>query len=200
MRIEKCWYCSSNIYPGHGVTFVRNDAKVFRFCRSKCHKHFKMKHNPRKSKWTKAYRKTHGKEMILDSTFEFEKKRNCPVRYDRELYVKTIKAMKLVDKIKESRKERFYKTRLLKQQQTQKTLVDKEIERNATLLKGPEIPLVEKTVMSDLSREKVFRKSEKKMNKIIEKRKSLLDNFAKNDNNDIMMDNQSEIEDEEVVL
>ncbi|KAH7650225.1 60S ribosomal subunit L24 [Cryptosporidium bovis] len=200
MRIEKCWYCSSNIYPGHGVTFVRNDAKIFRFCRSKCHKHFKMKHNPRKSKWTKAYRKTHGKEMILDSTFEFEKKRNCPVRYDRELYVKTIKAMKLVDKIKESRKERFYKTRLLKQQQTQKTLVDKEIERNTTLLKGPEIPLIEKTVMSDVSREKVFRKSEKKMNKIVEKRKSLLDNFTKNENNDIMMDNQSEIEDEEIVL
>ncbi|EJT98316.1 hypothetical protein DACRYDRAFT_118622 [Dacryopinax primogenitus] len=112
MRIEKCYFCSTNVYPGHGSAFVRNDAKVFRFCSSKCNKNFKMKRNPRKVRWTKAFRKAAGKEMIVDSTFEFEKRRNVPVRYDRELMATTLKAMKRIGEIRQRRERAFFKNRM----------------------------------------------------------------------------------------
>mmetsp|Transcript_136059 Transcript_136059/g.339312 ORF Transcript_136059/g.339312 Transcript_136059/m.339312 type:complete len:179 (+) Transcript_136059:91-627(+) len=137
MRIEKCWFCSSNIYPGHGIMFVRNDCKTFRFCRSKCHKHFKMKHNPRRMKWTKAYRRAHGKEMIMDSTFNFEKKRLTPTRYNRNLMVKTVQAMQRVNQLREVRKERFAKQRLAAQVKKRQTSAQKEIVKGAHLLEGP---------------------------------------------------------------
>lgn len=114
MRIEHCFFCSAPCYPGKGITFVRNDAKIFKFCKSKCHKNFKLKRNPRKVRWTKAFRKANGKEMTVDSTLEFEKKRNVPVRYDRELVATTMNAMKRIQEIKTRREIAFYKARMAK--------------------------------------------------------------------------------------
>ncbi|KAJ1036313.1 hypothetical protein NDA13_000193 [Ustilago tritici] len=114
MRIEHCFFCSAPCYPGKGITFVRNDAKIFKFCKSKCHKNFKLKRNPRKVRWTKAFRKANGKEMILDSTLELEKKRNVPLRYDRELLATTLNAMKRIQEIRTRREIAFYKARIAK--------------------------------------------------------------------------------------
>jgi len=136
MRIEKCWYCSSNIYPGHGMMFVRNDCKTFKFCRPKCHKHFKAKHNPRKLKWTKASRKARGKEMSMDSTFDFEKRRNTPTRYDRNLWIQTVQAIKKVDKIRQTRKVRFHKNRLAALVKVAKSAAKKEIAKNEGLVES----------------------------------------------------------------
>jgi len=93
------------------MTFVRNDAKVFRFCRSKCHNAFKAKRNPRKLRWTKASRVARNKEMIVDSTFDFEKRRNRPAKYDRDQVLKTVRAIKKVEAIKQVRVQRHWEER-----------------------------------------------------------------------------------------
>jgi len=134
MRIEKCYFCSSNIYPGHGINFVRNDCKMFRFCRSKCHKAFKMKRNPRKVKWTKAFRKSHGKELAIDSTFELEKKRNVPVKYNRELWQNTIHAMKRIQEIRTRRQNQFIKQRLKAGKKLELKDDEKEVEQHIHLI------------------------------------------------------------------
>ncbi|EFX00739.1 ribosome biogenesis protein rlp24 [Grosmannia clavigera kw1407] len=112
MRVETCYFCSRPTYPGKGIMFVRNDSKTFRFCRSKCHKNFKMKRNPRKLKWTKAFRKAAGKEMLVDSTLLFAARRNVPVRYNRELATKTLSAMDRIAEIRRRRERAFYKQRM----------------------------------------------------------------------------------------
>eukprot|EP00406_Dinophysis_acuminata_P012098 CAMPEP_0179236168 /NCGR_PEP_ID=MMETSP0797-20121207/13788_1 /TAXON_ID=47934 /ORGANISM="Dinophysis acuminata, Strain DAEP01" /LENGTH=137 /DNA_ID=CAMNT_0020943415 /DNA_START=204 /DNA_END=617 /DNA_ORIENTATION=- len=96
-----------------------------------------MKHNPRRMRWTKAWRRAHGKEMVLDSTFNFEKKRMTPVKYNRNLMVKTIQAMQVVDRIKHVRQERFHKQRLAKQFRLQQSSAQKEAVKGMNLLEGP---------------------------------------------------------------
>jgi large subunit ribosomal protein L24e len=49
--------------------------------------------------------------MTKDTVFEFEKKRNEPLRYNRDLYVQTIKAIKKIDKIKLRREKAFWQNR-----------------------------------------------------------------------------------------
>ncbi|KAJ5523154.1 Ribosome biogenesis protein RLP24 [Penicillium frequentans] len=115
MRVETCHFCSRPAFPGKGITFVRNDARQFRFCRSKCHKNFKMKRQPRKLKWTKSHRASSGKEMIVDSSLvlsQFAKKRNVPVKYDRNLVAATVQAMQRVEEIRQRRERVFTKRRL----------------------------------------------------------------------------------------
>ena len=176
VRLEKCWFCSSTIYPGHGVTFVRNDAtvgcrrrrvigktrlylsgnsafwkrhvetrppplpspaQVFKFCRSKCHKNFKLKRNPRKVKWTKAYRKLAGKDLSEDATFEMERKRNRPEKYDRELVHKAVGAIKKVTAIRAAREARLHATRKAAVRDIEKAADVKQLEQEIHLIRAP---------------------------------------------------------------
>jgi len=139
MRIETCYFCSGPIYPGHGIVFVRNDGKIFRFCRSKCHRNFKAKKNPRKIRWTKAYRKTHGKELVTDPVYEFEKIRNTPIKYNREIWTDTIQAMDKLAKIRKDREDRFFMRRMRRAAHDKKEIIKKNLIRHEQLIADPKI-------------------------------------------------------------
>ncbi|KAG5360167.1 Ribosome biogenesis protein [Yarrowia sp. B02] len=141
MRVYNCHFCSSPVYPGKGIMFVRNDSKEFRFCRSKCHKNFKMKRNPRKLRWTKAFRKAAGKEMVVDSTLAFSARRDVPVRYNRDLVEKTLEAMDKVEEIRLKRERAFYKNRMRGNKAAQLEEDRKLVEAHPELLREREVEL-----------------------------------------------------------
>ena len=97
-------------------------------------KQFKMKRNPRKLAWTKAFRKSAGKEMLVDSTLTFAARRNVPVRYNRDLVATTLKAMERVGEIRNKRERVFYKNRMRGNKERQKELDRKLVAENLHLL------------------------------------------------------------------
>lgn len=72
--------------------------------------------------------------MSVDSTFDFEKRRNRPVKYDRGLMGKTILAMKRVEKIQENREARFFENRMKDAKAEKKEQARVEIEKSIELL------------------------------------------------------------------
>uniref|UniRef100_A0A2K5YBI2 Probable ribosome biogenesis protein RLP24 n=1 Tax=Mandrillus leucophaeus TaxID=9568 RepID=A0A2K5YBI2_MANLE len=128
MSIEKCYFCLGPIYPGHGMVFFCNNCKVFRFCKSTCHKNFKKKCNPHKVRWTKAFRKATSKELTVENSFEFEKHRNEPIKYQQELWNKTVDAMERVEEIKQ---------KWQKNKELQKAQDIKEVKQNIHLILAP---------------------------------------------------------------
>lgn len=123
------------------MMYVRNDAKEFHFCRSKCHKAFKQRRNPRKLKWTKAFRKAAGKELAVDSTLAFAKRRNVPVRYNRDLVQTTLAAMTRIEEIRQKRERAFYKNRMRGNKEKDFNFDKKLVESHPELLRMREVEL-----------------------------------------------------------
>ncbi|XP_024008852.1 probable ribosome biogenesis protein RLP24 isoform X2 [Eutrema salsugineum] len=120
--------------------------------RSKCHKNFKMKRNPRKVKWTKAYRAAHGKDMTQDKTFEFEKKRNRPERYDRNVTENTLTAIKKIDKIRSARASKYIEKRLKPNKQKIYKEDIKVLDNDIVMIKAPQ--QVSEKIKVDVSKKK----------------------------------------------
>lgn len=123
--------------------------QIFKFCRAKCHAAFKKKKNPRKVKWTKAYRKTVGKELAVDPAFEFEKRRNTPVKYNRELWSNAIEAMKKVENIRQRRQNLHIMQRLRKGRELEKERDIKEVQRDLSMIRSPAAGLKERKKLEE---------------------------------------------------
>lgn len=134
MRIQKCWFCSASIYPGHGTTFVRNDCTVFRFCRPKCFKLFKKRLNPRKIKWTKISRKIASKELMNDPILQFERRVNMPAMYSQEILQQTIEAIPVITVERQRREDLFIANRVLAGQEKSKSRDLEFIDKHKHLL------------------------------------------------------------------
>ena len=74
---------------------------------------------------------------IQDSVFEFEKKRNVPVKYDRELWTNTVRAMKRIAEIRRRRESQYIKNRLRVGRNAQLVKEMSHIEKNVHLIKAP---------------------------------------------------------------
>ena len=109
------------------------------------------KRNPRKTAWTKAYRRARGKEMTVDSTFDFEKRRNRPVKYNRELVGTTLRAMQRVGEIQQRRKELHFKARMAEHKASARERARVEIKQNIDLL-APAAAVRETAIANALDR------------------------------------------------
>merc|ERR1739840_51527 len=76
-------------------------------------------------------------ELAVDPSFEFEKKRNVPVKYDRELWQNSINAMQRVEEIKNKRQAHHIFQRMKLAKKIQKAKDIKEVERDLALIKSP---------------------------------------------------------------
>ncbi|XP_050714862.1 probable ribosome biogenesis protein RLP24 [Eriocheir sinensis] len=200
MRIERCYFCSSKVYPGHGLQFVRNDSKVFKFCRPRCHKSFKRKRNPRSVRWTKSFRKAAGKELTVDPSFEFEKRRNVPNKYNRELWHKTMAAMKRVAEIKTKREGKFVMDRLLKSQEHQRVHDIVEVRKGMSLIRSPAAGLKRKKLMDEeemeLEEEVKQRVAAGTSGKQVEKKRKIVEEVPMSDDEELKIEEDSDSDNE----
>lgn len=79
-----------------------------------------------------------GKELTIDPCFEFEKRRNVPVKYDRELWTKTIEGAKKINEIRERRERHFVMERLRKGTQREIHNDIRDVQKNISLIRAPE--------------------------------------------------------------
>ncbi len=73
-------------------------------------------------------------EMVVDSTLQMGVRRNIPIRYDRELVAKTLKAMERISEIRTRRERAFFKRRMVGKRERELAVARKLVAENEHLL------------------------------------------------------------------
>ena len=91
----------------------------------------------------RGFRLDHGRLSVpippatVDTTFDFERLRNRPVKYDRELMKKTVRGMERVQQIKEAREKRFWDKRMEGNVAVEKARDLAEVKQGLDLIMAP---------------------------------------------------------------
>ena len=104
--------------------------------------------------------------MSIDSTFEFEKRRNRPEKYDRENMGKTIQAMGRIQEIKERRELTFYKNRMADAKGIQKAQARAEIDKGMELIIPAAAKVVEGSKMANVLESSRARRAAERQEKL----------------------------------
>ena len=97
-----------------------------------------------------------------DATFEFEKRRNRPEKYDRNVMASTLKAMKTVQRIQKAREDRFYMNRMKDNKSREKERIKMDIEQNIDLVapaKSKARAKIEETIIAKQKEREARKKS-----------------------------------------
>jgi large subunit ribosomal protein L24e len=79
-----------------------------------------------------------GRRAAQDATFEMERRRNRPEKYNRELVGATLAAIDKIDKIRSRRQERYYEARMRAARPGKRAAARKELVEAVHLVRAPE--------------------------------------------------------------
>jgi len=104
--------------------------------------------------WTKSFRAARGKELTADSTFDFERRRDVVVKYDRTLMAKTVAAMQRINEIRSARVARLHALRMSLKQKSVRAQQRKVLVRNVELLSLPLVNAQRKSQLNKILNQK----------------------------------------------
>lgn len=107
-----------------------------------------------------------GKELAIDPSFEFEKRRHVPLKYNRETWTKAVEAMKKVEAIKQKRQGAYIMQRLRKGREIEQERDIKEVQRDLSLIRSPAAGLKERKLEEVMAED--VRESDEEMEGVIE--------------------------------